>query len=294
MKYNDKYFEYYQMLHDKGVPLEFTNQPFTRDDGWISAANAWLPKMEGPRHKDDYPSRFRLANIPKNAPPQGTPEYLEYWTKLYNDPMIEIGLYTTKGSILLLNGEYPPKHFLKCLAFFIVDESTNKPRDDKDIPVNIKAAAQVVSCTPPLDEIAFVNTSYSVTDSIDIQVATKDYVDEQLVKAFQVPSTMLDQTPFNEEKEPTMANEKITIEIDASCVKTTKEVKPKTAFQQKNTLLVNYYSVTGSLYANKEFSGKNALKKAKALLRAPNFAGCTMVPYTIGKMVRVKIDLEEV
>ncbi len=65
-------------------------------------------------------------------------------------------------------------------------------------------------------------------------------------------------------------------------------------FQKKHTLLVKYYTQAGGLYSSKEFSGKKAMKKAKDLLRDPAFAGCTMVPYHIGKMTRVKIDLEEV
>jgi len=280
MLYDNAYTDYFQKLYDTGVALKFSNSALTDNCRWGRVNDTFFqPKQERCRHSADYPSRYTLNSHPADCPQhENTAEYRDYWKTAYLTRLV--GYYDMEGIACLVTTTEIFNTVLGPTVFFLWSEELPTPVISDSISVQSSASD------------AFVSDGTTLFDT----VATQEYVDTAIANHVCTHSTCCspEPTPPQNLKETPMSTEKITIEIDAKCIKTPKAVKELTAFEKKHTLLVKYYSQSGSLYSSKEFSGKRALKKAKDLLRDPAFAGCTMVPYTIGKMVRVKIDLEEV
>jgi len=273
--YDHAYFEYFQELYDNGVELKFSNA--TDNETWSKVRRGnFLPRDQSPRTDNKYPARYRLASHPFDCPPcSDIKKYREYWNDVRKTHTL---LYYTDNSSDALTASNATEYYENYYVF---------EKGDCRVPQTVATSVSNGSCAVGSQIVACTDTSSTVTSNI----ATKDYVDEQISKSISCP----EKGPTNPNTQGNVMSDKITLELDASCVKQiTKEKEVKTEYQAKPTLVAKYFKQNGGLYSLKEFSGKSAMKKAKAKLRDPSYAGCTMVPYVIGKQVRVKIELEEV
>lgn len=121
---------------------------------------------------------------------------------------------------------------------------------------------------------------------------------ENLCKEIIVPTTNYEQeTLYTNNRRESLKNQnkgscmsKVTIEVDASCIKQPKPIKIKTDLENAKNMVVEIFDSDGNKYNTTKYKTKKQVKK---LLQNPSYLGYTFRCYKLDSVLTTKVPIVE-